>query len=742
MPIKLPSFRPRRDAYPADLWTKCPSCSEMLFNRQLQKSLRVCPNCGHHFRMTAAERLALLLDPGSFEERDAKLQSLDPLGFVDQKPYPDRLAAAQLATGLRDAAVWGFGRIEGERIAVCVMDFGFMGGSMGSVVGEKVARAAEAALSERIPLVIVSASGGARMQEGTLALMQLAKTLAAIERLRAARIPYVSILTDPTTGGVYASFAAVGDVNLAEPNALIGFAGARVSAGTIAAELPAGFQRAEFLFRHGFVDRVVPRVSLRSELALVLRYLRPAPVPEVPAAAEAEPAFGLPGFRPLSFITELADRVLSEGRRDDEGGAAAASNAPAAVASPPAPPSAAPPPTAWRPAASSSSLAAPPSAPPSAASPSAASPSPAPPVAPAANGNGPALPPDQAAVWERVQLARNLRRPRTLELVAHLADEWLELHGDRLFGDDEAIVAGFARIDGRRVVVVGHQKGAETEENIRRNFGMPHPEGYRKAIRCFELAERFGLPVLTIVDTPGAYPGPAAEERGVAEAIARAIAAMTRLRTPIVTVIAGEGGSGGALAIAAGDVVLALENAVYSVISPEGCASILWRTADRAPEAALAMRMTAAEQLALGVVDAVVDEPPGGAHVDHAETARRLRPAILAHLDALAAIPIEELVERRYRRYRAMGAFTEVAMEAVAPGRPSLAERIRSLLEAGRQSLAVPGRVLAGRPDAGERRGGAATGPGSQSSGPGNQSSGPGSHGRPEAGDEPDEGGR
>jgi acetyl-CoA carboxylase carboxyl transferase alpha subunit/acetyl-CoA carboxylase carboxyl transferase beta subunit len=686
MPIKLPSFRPRRDAYPADLWTKCPSCGEMLFNRQLQKSLRVCPNCGHHFRMTAAERLALLLDPGSFEERDANLQSVDPLGFVDQKPYPERLGAAQLATGLRDAAVWGFGRIAGERIAICVMDFGFMGGSMGSVVGEKVARAAEAALAERVPLVIVSASGGARMQEGTLALMQLAKTLAAIERLRAARIPYVSILTDPTTGGVYASFAAVGDVNLAEPNALIGFAGARVSAGTIAAELPAGFQRAEFLFRHGFVDRVVPRAALRDELALVLRYLRPPKLAVAGPDEDGEAA--LPAFRPLSFISELADRVLAEARRDE---AASGTNVEPGVTADRST-------TAERGTTADRST----TAERGAASAAAATPRTAS-AAAAAPGNAEtaALPPDQAAVWERVQLARHLRRPRTLELVGQLADEWLELHGDRLFGDDEAIVAGLARIDGRRLVVVGHQKGAETEENIRRNFGMPHPEGYRKAIRCFELAERFGLPVLTIVDTPGAYPGPAAEERGVAEAIARAIASMTRLRTPIVTVIAGEGGSGGALAIAAGDVVLALENAVYSVISPEGCASILWRTAERAPEAAVAMRMTAADQLALGVVDAVVEEPPGGAHLDHAETARRLRPVVLRHLDALASLPVEELVERRYRRYRAMGAFTEVAAEAVVPGRPSLADRIRGLLDAGRQSIVSPGRVLPGRPGGG-----------------------------------------
>jgi acetyl-CoA carboxylase carboxyl transferase subunit beta len=275
MPMKFPSFRPRREEFPETMWTRCPSCEEQLFNKQLDKAMRVCPSCGHHFRLSAPARLSQLLDDGAFEERDAGLVSEDPLGFVDQKPYRDRVAAAQLATGLRDAAVWGFGRIEGQRVAILVMDFAFMGGSMGAVVGEKVARAAEAALAERVPLVVVSASGGARMQEGTLALMQLAKTMAALERLRAARVPYVSVMSDPTTGGVFASYAAMGDVNLAEPNALIGFAGARVGAGTIGQELPPGFQRAEFLYRHGFVDRIVQRPDLRRELAQVLRFLVP-----------------------------------------------------------------------------------------------------------------------------------------------------------------------------------------------------------------------------------------------------------------------------------------------------------------------------------------------------------------------------------------------------------------------------------------------------------------------------------
>src|SRR6266511_374767 len=301
------------------------------------------------------------------------------------------------------------------------------------------------------------------------------------------------------------------------------------------------------------------------------------------------------------------------------------------------------------------------------------------------------------AVWARVQAARNVKRPHTLELIQAMADEFIELHGDRYFGDDPALVGGLARLDNRRVVVIGQQKGAETEENIRRNFGMPHPEGYRKAIRLMELAERFRLPVVTFVDVPGARPGPESEERGIAEAIARSVGVMSRLRTPIVAVITGEGGSGGALAIAVGDVVIALENAVYSVISPEGCASILWRTPDEAPAAALAMKMTATEQQALGVVDIVVSEPCGGAQSDHAETARRLKMAIGDQLGTLERQPLDALIEARYRRYRSMGAYSVVSQPAPpALERPGLTDRLRTLLGsarsgAGQISGQIPG---------------------------------------------------
>jgi len=273
VPIRLP-FRPRPESSRSDLWTSCPGCSELVYNKQLEKNRRVCPRCGHHFRLRVDARLGHLIDPDSFDEHDAGLESMDPLGFVDQKPYPDKIREQRAKTGIRDAAVWGFGRIRGQRIAICAMDFAFMGGSMGSVVGEKVTRAAEAALEQRVALITISTSGGARMQEGTLALMQLVKTCAAVERLAQAGVPFISVMSDPTTGGVFASFAALGDINLAEPNALIGFAGARVAAGTTGDELPEGFQSAEFLYRHGFIDQVVPRSELRDRLALLLGYLQ------------------------------------------------------------------------------------------------------------------------------------------------------------------------------------------------------------------------------------------------------------------------------------------------------------------------------------------------------------------------------------------------------------------------------------------------------------------------------------
>jgi acetyl-CoA carboxylase carboxyl transferase subunit alpha len=261
--------------------------------------------------------------------------------------------------------------------------------------------------------------------------------------------------------------------------------------------------------------------------------------------------------------------------------------------------------------------------------------------------------------WQRAQVARHPKRPHTLDLYQLLLEDFVELHGDRMFGDDKAIVGGLARFEGQPVVVIGHQKGRDTRENIARNFGMPHPEGYRKALRFMQLAAKFHTPVITFIDTPGAYPGIGAEERGQAEAIARNLSEMSGLATPIVCVVTGEGGSGGALAIGVGDRVLMLEYAIYSVISPEGCAAILWNDAAKAPDAAELMRVTAPDLLRLGVIDAIVPEPPGGAHRNWTETASNLRVALSDHLWQLRSKSGRELIEARYVRFRRIGVFEE-----------------------------------------------------------------------------------
>lgn len=291
--------------------------------------------------------------------------------------------------------------------------------------------------------------------------------------------------------------------------------------------------------------------------------------------------------------------------------------------------------------------------------------------------------PDQAAVdaaWRRVQLARHPQRPRTLDLIPRIFDDFMELHGDRGFRDDPAIVGGPALLEGRPVVVIGHQKGNDTESNIARNFGSAHPEGFRKAQRLMRLADKLGLPLITFLDTAGAFPGPAAEERGQAEAIASSIKLMTGVQVPTVVVIVGEGGSGGALAIGVGDRVLALENAVYSVISPEGCAAILWRAPEAAPIAAAAMRMTAADQLELGVIDGIIDEPGEGAHTDHDATARAIKRAILETLATIGGTATEELLTNRYARLRHIGTYTDAGAPGVEGEPPSLRRRIGRIL--------------------------------------------------------------
>lgn len=569
-------------AMPVERWTKCLSCGAFVYYKRLEKNLKVCPECNYHFRLSARERIAFLVDPDSFVEYDHDLTPGDPLGFVDSKPYPARIREYRRKTGAREAAIYGTGLIGGRPLVVCALDFTFLGGSMGSVVGEKVTRAIELAAATGTPVLVCSASGGARMQEGTISLMQMAKTAAALAMLAERGIPYFSLLADPTYGGVSASFATLGDLILAEPKARIGFAGPQVIEQTIRQKLPDGFQTAEFLMEKGQIDLIVPRAELPGTLKKLLAY----------------------------------HDTAARGTWDEE-------------LLRPAPPQRAAPGT------------------------------------PAALSAG--TPPVLTA-WESVQLARHPERPNLLEYLETIFDDFTELHGDRTLRDDPAIVGGLALLAGHPVMVVGQQKGRGTRENVARNFGMPHPEGYRKALRLMQYAGRLGLPLLTFIDTPGAYPGLGAEERNQSEAIARNLLVMSRLPTPIVCTIIGEGGSGGALALGVGDRVLMLEHAVYSVISPEGCATILFKDATSAPRAAESSRLTARELLGLGVADLVIPEPPGGAHTDPGATAVAIKAALLAQLAPLVGVPPGELIARRYARFRAFGEFTDGPPSVVGGG--------------------------------------------------------------------------
>jgi acyl-CoA carboxylase subunit beta len=548
-----PAPVPLRPPDPSADWALCPACRAMVYAKRLRRGAGVCPECGHHTPLTAPERLAQLLDPGSAEAIAVDVPDSDPLGFVDTRPYPQRLADARRRTGLEEAVLCARGRIDGHPVVVAAMDFRFLGGSLGAAVGEAITRACETALAERTPLLLVSASGGARMQEGIVSLMQMAKTSQALRQLDEAGVLTVSLVTDPTYGGVAASYATLGDVIVAEPGARLGFAGPRVIAQTIGETLPEGFQTAEYLLEHGVIDLISPRAELRGTLARLLAVGAGAPR----VAAGAAPV----------LVRDAA-----------------------------------------------------------------------------------ALP--QRHPWDAVRAARRFGRPTALDYAHLLLEDFTELHGDRIGGDCPAMVCGLGRLAGMPVVLIGTQKGRTPAELAARNYGMPTPSGYRKSARAVRLAAKLGLPVVSLVDTSGAYPGVAAEEQGQSVAIAENLRLLSGLPVPVVAVITGEGGSGGALALAVADEVLMCGDAVYSVITPEGCASILWKDAGSAPQAAEALRVDARSLLELGVVEGVVPEAEHGDHVTAAET---LGAALVESLVPLTRLDVATRTARRHARFRRFG---------------------------------------------------------------------------------------
>jgi acetyl-CoA carboxylase carboxyl transferase subunit beta len=532
----------------------CPRCGSIAAEDQTTTEFRVCAACGYHYRESARAAIVRLVDPDSFREQDPGLASTDPLHFVDETAYRERLLALKAETGEADALVSGFARLQGHEIAIAALDFGFLGGSMGVVVGEKLVRIAERARERRVPLISISASGGARMQEGMLSLLQMAKTSAAVHRLRESGCAYISILAHPTTGGVFASFANLGDIIVAEPGALIGFAGPRVAEQIIGRKLPEGSHTAEFLYAHGMVDAIIDRREQRDFLARCLAIL-------------TAPRTGF-HRRGHSFRSPR---------------------------------------------------------------------------------NGPEVP-----AWDAVQRARGARRLTSVDYVERMLGEFIELHGDRSSGDDPAIVAGIGTLDDKAVAIIALERG-HLEDRERRHDGRPYPEGYRKARRVMELAERLHLPLITLIDTPGAYPGVESEARGLASELAGSLARMSTLRTPIVSAVIGEGGSGGALALAVADRVLMLDGAIYSVIAPEGAAAILYRDAARAPEISSKLKLTARELKRLNVVDEIVPEPDTGTGSDPDAAAALLAESIMNALAELQRKRIDRVVRERYDRYQSIG---------------------------------------------------------------------------------------
>ena len=502
-------------------FVKCPKCGKEVEKERVKNAKYICYECGSYFRVKTKNRIKMVTDPKSFEPWFEDMPSSNPLGT---EGYEEKVAAAQAKTNLKEAVTIGKATINGEPAVIGVCDARFLMSSMGYVVGEKIARAVERATEEKLPVFMFCCSGGARMQEGIISLMQMAKTSAG---------------------------------------ALVGFAGPRVIKQTIGQELPEGFQRSEFLVEHGIIDGIITRDKMKDTMyELIVTHKQRQ---------------GYANFDQTDSDEKFdISEILKERLKDDE----------------------------------------------------------------------PKTP------WEKLRGARQMSRPSGFDYVKYICDDFREIHGDRTMNDDRAIVGGIGHIDGQPVTVISQVKGASMAECMERNFGMPLPDGYRKALRLMKQAEKFGRPIITFVNTPGAFCGLEAEERGMGEAIARNLYEMSSLKVPVLCILIGEGGSGGALALAVGNEVWMLENATYSILSPEGYASILWKDSNRAEEAAEVMQITAQDLKRLNVIEQVVPEY-GGADDDSVPyIGKYLKMNIKEFLKKYSNKTPEEIAQDRYDRFR------------------------------------------------------------------------------------------
>ena len=538
----------------------CPKCNKELLKNEVVSANYICYECGYLFRIYAKNRINVVVDTKTFQPWFEDITTENPLNFPG---YEEKMEQVKEKTKMTEGIIIGKGKIYGEEAVIGVMDARFLMGSMGHVVGERITRAIEKATRLSLPVILFCCSGGARMQEGIISLMQMAKTSEALKKHSDAGNLYISVLTDPTTGGVSASFAMLGDIILAEPNALIGFAGPRVIEQTIGQKLPDGFQKAEFQLEHGFVDAIVERSELKSTLYKILHMHH-----NKGTFAGFDPARDNDMYEPTELMKERAAKAKA------------------------------------------------------------------------------------MTAWDKVTAARQINRLGSWDYIEEIFDDFMEMHGDRYFRDDPAIIGGIAELDGQPVTVIGIQKGADLQECMHRNYGMPSPEGYRKAIRLMKQAEKFGRPIITFVNTSGAYPGLEAEENGQGEAIARNRYEMSGLKVPVLTIFIGEGGSGGALALAVSNEIWMLENAIYSILSPEGFASILWKDGKRATEAAEVMKITATDLLEYGIIERIVPEYGVADHDALVSIARYMKKHMKEYLRKQEGKTGEEIAEERYQRFR------------------------------------------------------------------------------------------
>ena len=536
----------------------CLVCDQSMAFSDLYARLRICPICRFHYSMTARERINSLADTESFREINRSVTSLDPLSFSSRGSYKQRIFRDQRRTGLTEAVVTGRCSISGSPVMLIALDFGFMGGTMGCVVGEKIALALEQATKRNLPVVAVITSGGARFQEGILSLMQMAKTSIAAVQLAKKGLPFIIVLANPATGQTYASFASLADIIIAEPEAIVGFSAMRALQEATEDPLPRNSQTAESHMQNGFIDGIADRSKLRTLVAIMLDLLGQQ-------------------YR-LTSPDKGSKQTLLE--------------------------------------------------------------------------------PQQSDAWDYVRLARHEDRPTSSDYIRNVFSNFVEIHGDRTSSDDESVICGFCQLGGQTIMVVGQERHRTSGQGV-------SPGGFRKAQRAFDMAEKFGLPIVTLLDSTGPDVSLEAEKRGLGSAIATTIARLSGIGTPTIAVVVGEGGSEAALAFGVADRVLMMENAIYSTISPEGAAELIYQDEGRAEEVAESLKLTAHDCREYGIVDLLVQEPPGGAHTDPDEAARQLRRVLLHELSELQSKSNRNLLKDRYKKFRNMGEYSSYFRAAI-----------------------------------------------------------------------------